>query len=182
MIDKEVPIVISYSAARPNSLAHSDLPLAPVTPKYPALRSGQPVFITCGPVVERATFLRYKYGRCTVALGKGGITINRSRVFTTERDAMEQIPAASIARMKQLQNEHKQQLSERESLVHSNFIWGMEEPYEPEGDFGYSPVSDHRDQAWRYNPIDVPGDGWARNDSGRARNAIGSRTARNGEW
>lgn len=167
--------MISYSASRPNSFAHRDLSYAPATPKCPALYSGQPVFITCGPVVERATFLHYKYGRCTVALGEGGININRSRVFTTERDAMEQIPVASIARMKQLQNESKQQLSERQNLAHSNFIWGMEEPYEPEGEFGYTPAFIHRNQAWRYNPVDAPGDGWA-------RNVTGSRTSHNGRW
>lgn len=162
MIDKEVPFVFSYSAGHLNSVAHTDLPYAPASPKYPPLRPGQPVYITCGAVVEQATFLHYKNGRCTVTHGEGGISISRSRVFLTEHEANEHLPAALIARMMQLQDSRQQQLSEQEIHDHGNFIWGMEEPYEPEVDFGYAPVSDHRDQAWRYNPIDVPGDGWAR--------------------
>ena len=160
--------MLSYSAVRPNSFVHPDLSYTPATLKCPALRSGQPVYITCGTVVERATFLHYRYGRCTVALGEGGITINRSRVFLTEHEAWEHIPAASMARMKHLQAACEQ-LSEHEIHDHSNFIRGMEEPYEHEMDSGYSPVSDHRDQAWRYNSIDTPGDGWGR-------------ASRNGRW
>ena len=87
---------------------------------------GQAVYIVCGIRIEKAAFLRFMNGRCLVTSGSGGITVSRSRVFLTEDEARDHLPAASLARMRQAQSEARQ-----------------------------------RAQAWRYNSIGEPGDGWA---------------------
>ena len=113
----------------------------------PPIRSGQTVYLTCGVRVEPVTFLRNMGGRCLIACGSGGITVSRSRLFITEEEAKEHLPATSVKRIREL--------AQQSELCAP--IQDVDEPCEPE----YIPEPRERCQSWRYNSIDTPGDGWA---------------------
>ena len=113
----------------------------------PHIRSGQTVYLTCGAWVEPVTFIRNMGGRCLIACGSGGITVSRSRLFITEEEAKEHLPATSVKRIRELAQQSDQCAPIRD----------MDEPCEPE----YIPEPKERCQSWRYNSIDTPGDGWA---------------------
>lgn len=153
-----------------------------------SLQCGQNVFMVCGLQVESVTFLRHVNGRCLVSWGNGGTSVNQSRLFLTEDEARQHLPA-QLNQASPSAADHRSNSDHRD---HTDFIWGMEEPYEPEhdpyeseryesdGDL-YKPEyysnsdTQPRAQSWRYGRIDEPGDGWA-------RNATGMRTSRNGKY
>ena len=63
------------------------------------LKKGQTVYYTSGPIIEKATFLRYEGELCVVShpLSQGGLALRRSRVFESREAAARPTPPLDLS-------------------------------------------------------------------------------------